>query len=516
MPDVSAIAGLAGDGIPVAAGERTPDAGGDAGGPFEALVGQAVAGLLAASAAGQQQPAEAAGGDAAGPIEGGSAATPALTVLAPVGSATEQHMAWLGLLRGDLSPIEMVDTVAPGEATEQRAGRETAGAAGEPAGSPASMAAARLGQAFQPSAAQAETGRPEANAGPQVAAAPDAAGGRSSPTGVVVETGLSTPTAHAGQPGAGGQPVPGGDVSPETGLGTPTGQDGRPVDGGKPAPSGARNVAQEPAAQAQGPSTPAASERSGTVRASGSPVSEPGGQGDPRSAAREETGDRTANARGATASPSSSAAPSRGVATAVGAQAGSGGQAPDRTSGQDAPGPGGPRQVESAASRVDVPLGGMPTEGTGPAAQAAESAAPRPALFDQVVRGIRLAQAEGRSDVYLQLDPPSLGELHIRLTIQDGHVRVHLHTPSGEVKGMLDGALAQLRQALTDQGLRVDGLAVSLGQGGAAGFGANTGGPGHGAAARPELSDWWPAEVEAAVVAPHMARPSDHVVDYRV
>jgi hypothetical protein len=128
-----------------------------------------------------------------------------------------------------------------------------------------------------------------------------------------------------------------------------------------------------------------------------------------------------------------------------------------------------------------------------------------------------MLQARGHSEVYLRLDPPELGELHIRLAVVDDHVQVHLRTASGEVKSLLDTGVVQLRQALADLGLRVEGLHVSLGQGGGPGLGAESGGgPWQGAGWRAGHAGGWMPEDESAPQPQALLRQGDHAVDYRV
>lgn len=178
------------------------------------------------------------------------------------------------------------------------------------------------------------------------------------------------------------------------------------------------------------------------------------------------------------------------------------------------------RQEVQGAARAEVPIAGHTSAGIDaptPAGLAEQGAMPRPALFGQVVRAVQMLHARGQSEVYLRLDPPELGELHIRLAVAEEQVHVHVRTASSEVKGLLDAGLGQLRQALADLGLRVEGLQISLGQGGSYGFGAESGGaPWHGAGAHPSRAGDWAAKAESTPQ-PHLAvRTSDHAVDYRV
>jgi flagellar hook-length control protein FliK len=83
-----------------------------------------------------------------------------------------------------------------------------------------------------------------------------------------------------------------------------------------------------------------------------------------------------------------------------------------------------------------------------------------PALH-QIVNTIRSATFKGDSEVRLNLKPESLGQLHIRLSMNDGVVSIRMIAETGQAQALINEHLPQLKAALTAQGLQLDQLAVS-------------------------------------------------------
>lgn len=110
------------------------------------------------------------------------------------------------------------------------------------------------------------------------------------------------------------------------------------------------------------------------------------------------------------------------------------------------------------------------------------------AVMDQVVEKIRInVRANGRSNMTIKLDPPSLGRIDMRVVTHDNQARVVMTAESAEVKSMIERDLESLRAALNNSGLKVDQIIVaSSGEGfnfrneNLAGRRGPNGGPGRG------------------------------------
>lgn len=90
---------------------------------------------------------------------------------------------------------------------------------------------------------------------------------------------------------------------------------------------------------------------------------------------------------------------------------------------------------------------------------------PAQALLNQVNRSIRLLAEGARSELHIKLHPAELGEVLVRLTIQDGLLTAQLQTSDAAVKATLDANLDALRARFEQHGLQVNALAVSTGAG---------------------------------------------------
>jgi flagellar hook-length control protein FliK len=147
--------------------------------------------------------------------------------------------------------------------------------------------------------------------------------------------------------------------------------------------------------------------------------------------------------------------------------------------------PSGLAQGQSTAGRPD----GTTVQGAGAAdgrtvqggtsKVTAETARPDPAeIIKQIVaRTNRQGTREG-GEIRIQLKPDYLGPLNLRVTLERGALTAHLVTQSQRVKEAIEAGLPQLKQALEDQGLRTDQIAVSLGNDS---FSAQLNGQGRGA-----------------------------------
>lgn len=146
-----------------------------------------------------------------------------------------------------------------------------------------------------------------------------------------------------------------------------------------------------------------------------------------------------------------------------------------------------PRVAESGAAPVPAaPAPPAPAETAGSAGQqsgAALSAAPGPVpvplgeamaaarststvahqLSRELGTHIKMAVREGGRELLVQLKPPELGHLTIRVTVADGAIHAHIIADRPEAARMLSQAISSLGQSLAELGLDVQDLDVALG-----------------------------------------------------
>lgn len=83
-------------------------------------------------------------------------------------------------------------------------------------------------------------------------------------------------------------------------------------------------------------------------------------------------------------------------------------------------------------------------------------------LVDQVVQRLSLVKLNERSEIRINLQPETLGDLKIKVSFENGILSAKLMTASYAVKESLETGLNQLRQNLNAQGFDVQNLSVSV------------------------------------------------------
>lgn len=84
-------------------------------------------------------------------------------------------------------------------------------------------------------------------------------------------------------------------------------------------------------------------------------------------------------------------------------------------------------------------------------------------VISQIVRHAELLKLGERTEVRMQLEPPSLGRVALRLSSENNKVSIQVWTETAEARDLVQANLSQLHSALQDQGVRVDRLAAHLG-----------------------------------------------------
>ncbi|MCW3488743.1 flagellar hook-length control protein FliK [Dethiobacter alkaliphilus] len=89
----------------------------------------------------------------------------------------------------------------------------------------------------------------------------------------------------------------------------------------------------------------------------------------------------------------------------------------------------------------------------------------RAAIVEQVMEKMVLVrEPEGESTLFVRLRPAVLGEVEVRLRMEEGRLVASILTENVQVKEALDGALSQLRQRLEAQQIHVAEMTVSVNQ----------------------------------------------------
>lgn len=81
----------------------------------------------------------------------------------------------------------------------------------------------------------------------------------------------------------------------------------------------------------------------------------------------------------------------------------------------------------------------------------------------QIINKISPRLGAGVHEAIIDLEPPTLGRLHIRLILEDGALSARVHARSLMVGEIVRSNLSQLRSALHDQGIQVESFHVTAG-----------------------------------------------------
>lgn len=85
-------------------------------------------------------------------------------------------------------------------------------------------------------------------------------------------------------------------------------------------------------------------------------------------------------------------------------------------------------------------------------------------VMNQIVREARVRFGRGETEMTLRLQPPHLGRLRMRLVWSGNELTARMDAESQSVKQLIETHLPALYQALSEQGIRVDHVTVSVGQ----------------------------------------------------
>ena len=99
---------------------------------------------------------------------------------------------------------------------------------------------------------------------------------------------------------------------------------------------------------------------------------------------------------------------------------------------------------------------------TNPVEQAARAANQEENITTQIVEHARMIRNAENTEMVIHLKPEHLGELTLRVTATtNGSVNVTFHSENAQVRAMIENTIVQLKNELSNQGLKVDNVQVS-------------------------------------------------------
>lgn len=202
-----------------------------------------------------------------------------------------------------------------------------------------------------------------------------------------------------------------------------------------------------------------------TAGAGKSQVQMPGGQYQPvQVAATNAQSEQPAATDSGQQTATTAAAQTTTPTTAITEQASDKGDGQAATGGSDQDQPA-TAQSEQPASALAAVVEHKPTV-SHTAATPTENAPPAPAndpnnIAGQIVDHARLITKQESSEMVIKLKPEHLGEVTLRISVaESGAVSASFHAANPEVRGAIEATLTQLRQDLSNQGLKVDNVGI--------------------------------------------------------
>lgn len=86
-------------------------------------------------------------------------------------------------------------------------------------------------------------------------------------------------------------------------------------------------------------------------------------------------------------------------------------------------------------------------------------------VVSQIVEHARLVKAPNASEMIIKLKPEHLGELTLKVAVDNGVVSATFHSANSEVRSIIEASIQQLKQDMAQQGLKVDNVGVYAGMG---------------------------------------------------
>lgn len=126
--------------------------------------------------------------------------------------------------------------------------------------------------------------------------------------------------------------------------------------------------------------------------------------------------------------------------------------------------------IESALSPFtsEAKAGASAEVAAGPSAMMMGPAAPTPedeqANVRELIRQAQIALKNGGGEVKMDLKPEGMGQVRLKVSLEDGQVNIQMLTESDAAKRLLEKGLNELRAELTSQNLKVDTMKVDISQ----------------------------------------------------
>lgn len=120
---------------------------------------------------------------------------------------------------------------------------------------------------------------------------------------------------------------------------------------------------------------------------------------------------------------------------------------------------------EFISNVVDVRTSISPLANQSPVATETSETLSKYNIPDQIIEQARLIKTNEDTQMIIKLRPEHLGELTLKVTVENGVVNATFHSDNVNVRSMLETTLFQLKQELISQGIKIDNVSVYAGLG---------------------------------------------------
>jgi len=85
-------------------------------------------------------------------------------------------------------------------------------------------------------------------------------------------------------------------------------------------------------------------------------------------------------------------------------------------------------------------------------------------LIDQIAKTVKIIQHQGRSEMTIQLKPDLYGRMSLRLSVEDGAIKIKIVVDKIDTQKMIENNITHLQKTLAEHGLKIDKLDVTTWQ----------------------------------------------------
>ena len=125
------------------------------------------------------------------------------------------------------------------------------------------------------------------------------------------------------------------------------------------------------------------------------------------------------------------------------------------------------RELSNKYASLNTGLKGFDSVATGGTENTSQSSktALSNSVINQIVENAQIIVKGDKKEIKIHLDPPSLGSIHMKVTMESNSMKVTAIADTPYVKEVIESNLNELKRSLADSGIKVDQFSVFVGHG---------------------------------------------------